>query len=114
MIRRAREMAGEVRERMRGGMGRVELCHLEKESLPGNARLFAKLTLEPGCSIGEHEHIGEAEMFYFISGCGVVTDDGERIPVRAGDSMTTLGGHRHSVENTGEEALAIVAVIVRE
>ena len=52
-------------------------------------------------------------MFYFVSGEGTVTDDGKRVAVRAGDSMTTPSGHSHSVENTGSEDLLLVAAIVK-
>lgn len=113
MVRREKDMQVEVREQMRGGEGSVRLCHLEKELLPENGRLFAKLTLGPGCSIGAHEHVGEAEMFYFVSGEGIVTDDGARIPVKAGDAMTTTSGHAHSVENAGPQDLVLIAAIVK-
>lgn len=113
MVRKGNDMQVEVRDSMRGGAGSVQVCHLEREHMPQNGRLFARLTLKPGCSIGEHVHDGEAEMFYFLSGEGTVTDDGKRVPVKAGDSMTTDSGHSHSVENTGSEDLVILAAIVK-
>lgn len=113
MIRRAQDMQTVVREQMRGGEGNVLLTHLEKAMLPESARLFARLTLAPGCSIGEHVHEGEAELFYFVQGEGTVTDDGVEVPVRAGDSMLTPSGHGHSVINTGGEDLVLLAVIVK-
>ncbi len=113
MVRNQQDHPTEVRPQMRGGTGSVTIRHLEKAALPPNARLFAQLTLTPGSSIGEHEHTGEAELFYFTSGEGTVVDDGERIPVKAGDTMLTASGHSHSVENTGSEDLVLVAVIVQ-
>lgn len=112
MVYRGEELATETREHMRGGKNSVAVTHIEKALLPKSARLFARLSLPPGSSIGEHRHTGEAEMFYFLRGEGVVTDDGERIPVRAGDAMTTPSGHSHSVENTGTEDLVLIASIV--
>lgn len=112
MVHKRDDMPTEVREQMKGGNGSVTLCHLEQDNMPPNARLFATLTLTPGSSIGEHVHEGEAEMFYFMRGEGVVIDDGVRIPVKAGDAMTTMDGHAHSVENTGAEDLVLVAAIV--
>lgn len=114
MVRREKDLPTETREAMRGGAGCVRLTHIEKELLPSAGRLFARLTLAPGCSIGAHTHEGEAEMFYFVSGEGVVTDDAQRIPVRAGDGMTTPSGHSHSVENTGDADLVVIAAIVKE
>ena len=113
MVRSKSDTMREVRENMRGGKGRIIIEHLEKEGLPANGRLFAKLTIAPGCSIGEHRHVGEAEMFYFLSGGGVVTDDGERITVSAGDVMTTYDGQSHGVENTGDVDLEMIAVIIK-
>lgn len=113
MIRRNGEHPVDERVNMRGGNGTVEIYNLEKELLPGRCRLFGKIVLKPGCSIGVHEHVGEAEMFYFVSGEGVVTDDGEKIAIKAGDSMTTPSGHSHGVENTGSEDLVIVAAIAK-
>ena len=112
MIRKKEDTAREVRDSMRGGKGQIIIEHLEKEGLPKNARLFAKVTIAPGCSIGEHQHVGESELFYFISGSGVVTDDGERVDVTVGDVMTTGDGHSHSVENTGDVDLELIAVII--
>lgn len=113
MVRRKADAAREIRESMRGGKGQIIIEHLEREGLPTNGRLFAKLTIAPGCSIGEHRHIGEAELFYFVSGSGVVIDDGERVNVSAGDAMTTGDGHSHGVENTGDVDLEMIAVIVK-
>ena len=113
MVRKKADATREIRESMRGGKGQIIIEHLEKEGLPANGRLFAKLIIAPGCSIGEHRHVGEAELFYFVSGSGVVTDDGERVNVSAGDTMTTGDGHSHSVENTGDVDLEMIAVIIK-
>ena len=114
MVRREKDMPVETRDQMRGGKGNVVIRHLEKELLPKKGRLFSKLILAPGCSIGMHEHVGETELFYFASGQGVVVDDGKSISVAAGDAMTTVSGHSHAVENTGTEDLVIIASIVLE
>lgn len=114
MIHREKDMPTDTRPAMRGGNGSVHICHLEKDNLPDNGRLFARLTLVPGASIGVHTHENEVELFYFAQGEGIVTDDGAPIPVKAGDSMTTPSGHSHSVENTGTENLEIIAVIIKQ
>ena len=113
MVRRKQDMQAEQRENMRGGRGSVDIRHLEKELLPESGRLFAVVTVPPGGSIGPHEHVGETELFYFVKGEGVVADDAQRVAVRAGDAMTTPSGHSHSVENTGQEDLVLVAAILK-
>lgn len=111
MITRSNEHPIEKREQMRGGNGTVVLTKLMNE-LPSNARLFSTITLAPGCSIGNHEHKNETELFYFVSGTGRVYDDGEYYEVHAGDAMSTGNGHSHGVENIGTDDLVMVAAIV--
>lgn len=113
MVVLKKEMAVELREHMRGGNGTVEITKLSGE-LPENMRLFARLRLAPGCSIGYHVHEHETELFAFVSGCGRVQDDEAFRDVCAGDSMLTFPGHGHGVENTGSEDLIIIASIVKE
>ncbi|MDI9506599.1 MAG: cupin domain-containing protein [Candidatus Excrementavichristensenella sp.] len=111
MITRMHEQVLTTKEKMRGGDLTVQLRALAGK-LPANARLFSLLTLIPGASIGYHVHERETELFYFVSGSGLVDDNGETLRVEAGDSMTTFGGQGHSVKNDGTEDLVILACIV--
>lgn len=113
MTNYACDMTTELREHMRGGKGTVEVTKLSND-LPSSMRLFARLTLKPGCSIGFHVHEHETELFAFVSGVGTVTDDEATHKVKAGDSMLTFPGHGHAVENTGTEDLVLIASIVKE
>ena len=50
----------EKREGMRGGNGTVVIEHiLDDAQMNGMCRMYAKITLAKGCSIGYHEHMGE-------------------------------------------------------
>ena len=113
MVRPSCDMQVEVREAMRGGKGRVQIRHVFKqEELKGKCRLFAKITLEPGCSIGLHEHVDEEEVFYIIKGRGRVVDGGVERDVAEGDAILTGDGASHSIENIGDEDLQLMAVIL--
>jgi len=113
MIKRMHEMKTEIREQMRGGKGSVELVHiLNKDEMKGKVRLFAKIVLNPGCSIGLHEHVDEEESYYILKGKGTVTDNGKTSSVQAGDVILTGGGASHSIENTGDEPLEFIAVVM--
>ena len=114
MIRRKEECRTEYRENMRGGDGTAILTSLiaGPEELNGKGRLFSRITLNPGCSIGYHVHEQDAELFYFLSGIGVYSDNGTDMEVRAGDVAICETGHGHSVVNTGKDPLEFVAVIV--
>lgn len=113
MITRKDNQKKSIREYMRGGKEYVQLTALSAE-LPAHGRLFSRLTLIPGASIGYHVHEGETELFYFLDGCGRVQDDDKFYDVTAGDSMATFSGHGHSVENTGDHDLVILACIITD
>lgn len=113
MVKRIEAMKKEIREKMRGGNGNVELLHiLEKDEMKGKVRLFAKVTLNPGCSIGEHDHVDEEEAYYILKGTGRVNDNGEYQTVQAGDVILTGNGAFHALENTGDEPLEFMAVVM--
>jgi mannose-6-phosphate isomerase-like protein (cupin superfamily) len=113
MLYTVEKMATEVREGMRGGNGKATIRHLAKGgALPAQCRLLSLITLEPGCSIGYHVHEKETEVFCFISGTGLVNDNGEMLTVKAGDSLFTPDGCGHSVENNGDVPLQFCATIV--
>lgn len=113
MITRSGEQALSQRPNMRGGNGTAELRALLPQ-LPENLRLFSRIELAPGCSIGYHVHERETELFFFLSGSGRACDDGTWFEVSAGDAMSTPDGHGHAVENTGSEPLVFVAAIVKD
>lgn len=103
----------QIREHMRCGDGSILIHHiLQNENLPANCRMIARITIEPGCSIGEHEHTGEAEIFYILSGRAEMTDNGKLIELEAGDSCATMNGS-HSIRCAGEEPLELIGVIIK-
>ena len=102
----------ERREAMRGGSGHVILKHvLGEKELNGKCRLFAQVTLEPGCSIGYHEHNGESETYYILSGEGLYNDNGTERPVCAGD-VTYTKGAGHAIACSGSADLVFMALII--
>jgi len=113
MIKRAKDMVKEIKEQMRGGKGSVEILHVfNKEELKGKARLCAKITIEPGSSIGLHPHVDEEEIFYVVSGKGLVNDNGTTVEVGPGDGILNGDGASHGVEAIGDEPLVMMAVIL--
>lgn len=113
MFRKTDEMELELREKMRGGNGIVQIKHIFKSNeLKGKARMLAEITLPVGGSIGFHQHDQEEEIFYLISGKGRVNDQGTVKELKAGDALLTGGGNGHSIENIGEQPLIFLAVIL--
>ena len=91
-------------EAMCGGKGHVLIKHIlgEKE-MNGKCGLYAEVTLEPGCSLGYHEHHNESETYYILSGKGIYSDNGTLRMVKAGDVTFTPDGQGHGMTNTGDE-----------
>ena len=113
MLKKSENMIKEIIEQMRGGKGKAEITHIfKKEELKGKARLCAKITLNPGCSIGLHAHDNEEEIFYVLKGKGLVNDDGDIKEFSAGDAILTGNGSRHSIENNSDDVVEMMAVIL--
>ena len=71
-------MTTERIENMAGGQGHVLIKRLLNEKqLNGKCGLYAEVTLEPGCSLGYHEHHNESETYYILSGKGIYTAYGK-------------------------------------
>lgn len=114
MIARNNELRTEFREQMRGGKGTVKLEHWFKpDDFGAKVRLCARLTLEPGGSIGSHSHDTEDEIYIVLSGKGRIQEKGEWRDIHTGDAILTGKGGSHEVENTGTEPLVIAAVIAQ-
>lgn len=102
-------------ENMCGGKGHLIIKHLlgEKE-LNGKCGLYAEVTIEPGCSLGFHEHHGESETYYILKGQGIYSDNGTLRMVKAGDVTFTPDGEGHALTNTEDEDLVFMALIINE
>lgn len=100
---------------MRGGDGEVKIEHFWEPGteLASGARMCARLTLEPGCSIGFHEHDREEEIFVIVRGTAEIDDNGTKSVLGAGDCVLTGGGAGHAVRSLGPETLEMIAVIAR-
>jgi len=113
LLKKSDQMVVELREQMRGGQGTIEIKNIfQVEELKGKVRLFAEITLPSGASIGFHHHEQEEEVYYFLSGVGIVDDNGITREVKAGEVLLTGDGAGHAVRNTGTELLKILAVIL--
>ena len=113
MVKRKADYTVQRNENMRGGDGHVVIENLlTSGEMYEKGRLYAKITLEPGCSIGHHIHEGEMESYYIITGKAEVSDNGEIVTVNAGDSVLTKSGESHSIKNSGNSPLEFMALIL--
>ena len=73
-----------------------------------NLRLvFRKRVLKPGSGIGYHVQ-QEDEIYYVLSGRGVMTLDGKPVDVAPGTAILTRTGSSHGLKQTGAEDLVII------
>ncbi len=114
MTRKAEEMRYLSRQNLRGGDGEIgTLFLIEKDEMMDKADLCAILTVNPGCSIGRHPHDPEAEIFYVLEGEVQYFDNGEEVPMRAGDACFDGNGQIHGVRNITDKPARLLAVIIK-
>lgn len=105
----------EIVRGLAGGNGEVVKKHiLTAAELNDKTRMFAEITLSPGCSIGYHEHCGESETYYILAGTGDYDDNGEKRAVVPGDVTFTPSGKGHGLANAGTTDLVFIALILRD
>ena len=113
MVRKSNEQKIEYKC-IRGGVGEVEMHKLLNgaEEMYGKGRMFNRMVLAPGNTIGGHNHSGDNEIFYILSGCGEYSDNGTTVPVGPGDVLICNDGEYHAMVNNGTEPLEFIALIL--
>ncbi len=76
----------------------IERCSLAEETLP------------PGARVEPHFHHETEEIYYILSGTGVMEIDEEKQHVRSGDAIYIPRGAKHSLTNTGNADMIILLV----
>ena len=97
-----------------GGVGHMKLEKLlGPNELKDKCGLFARVTLHPGDVLGFHEHHGNNECYFILSGEGIYDDNGVKRPVKAGDVTWTPDGSGHGLSNAdGKEDCVFMALII--
>lgn len=88
----------EIRTLIDRTTSQVTQCSLAEEVLP------------PGLAVTPHHHNQLEEIYYILSGGGVMTVGDEKREVGAGDAVYVPRGHRHTLENTGAEEIRLLVV----
>src|SRR5215471_18864669 len=76
----------------------ITQCSLAEEILPS------------GCAVTPHHHGDLEEIYYVVSGRGLMTVGQDTREVGAGDAIYIPRGHRHSLKNTGSESIKVLLV----
>ena len=77
------------------------------DKTPGLTLVFRKRALKPGSGIGYHEQ-KEDEIYYVLSGRGVMTIDGKTFDVGPGTAVLTRPGSSHGIKQAGSEDLVML------
>ncbi|MFC5569849.1 cupin domain-containing protein [Lysobacter yangpyeongensis] len=67
----------------------------------------AEMVIAPGDSEGgpDNRHRGADQWLFVVSGSGMATVEGRRVPLKAGTLLVIEKGERHEVRNTGRTLL---------
>lgn len=74
---------------------------------PNLKLVFRKRAFKPGSAIGYHVQ-REDEIYYVLSGRGLMTVDGKEFEVGPGDAVLTRPGSSHGLKQIGKEDLVIL------
>ncbi len=69
--------------------------------------VFRKRVLKPGAAIGYHLQ-NEDEIYYIVSGNGIMKMNDSTFTVKAGDAILTRPGSSHGLQQTGKADLVII------
>jgi len=77
--------------------------------------LYARVTVPPGSSVRFHEHHGDSECYFFLSGECTYNDNGVTRLIKAGDVTWTPDGEGHGLEVAADAAEPVVfmALIIK-
>lgn len=96
-----------------GGRGEIFITHLlTPAEMLGRCEMFARVRIPAGASLGVHKHTGNNETYHILQGTANYTDNDKVYPVKAGDTTFCAEGNTHGIENTGNDDLIFIALII--
>lgn len=115
MIHKKEQQQVRMRENVRGGEGTLTFHDflLPEESF-GAGKLFSRTVIPAGGSIGSHQHEGEFEVYYVLSGIVEVFDGGKWNELQAGDTHVCPNGESHALRNTADAEAAVLMLILND
>jgi mannose-6-phosphate isomerase-like protein (cupin superfamily) len=105
-----KELPGEQGANFHGGTGAYFVRTLLK-NVPGSAFEYCRyIVLRPGSVIGDHPHLANEEIYFIISGHGVMQVDGEECRIEAGSAVLAKPGSHHGLRNDDTESMELFVV----
>ena len=103
-------------EHLGGGRGTAYVHPIvSKDELLGHGRLYAKVILPPGSSVGWHQHLRDTAPYYILTGeADFIDNDRSVTKVGPGDVCVIEVGQYHSIENNSDKDVEFMALIYNE
>ena len=115
MVRRKSDVRVREVAHAQNGKGQVYFHDwLLPEEAKGHGRVFSKVVIPAGSSIGYHQHSGEFEAYYVLEGKGLLRDVEEVTELNVGDMNLCPDGSFHGIENAGDADLVLMALIMNQ
>lgn len=96
-----------------GGKGKIRMkFSFENQKGIGPWNFFAYALLPRGSTVGYHQHLGNDEWYFVISGEAKITIDGQQRKIKKGDCVLTKNGSSHGIANV-VRPLKFIAVEVK-
>ncbi len=112
MVKRSGELREDISV-LKNGHGLITCINfLEEADAMKAGRGFVKCIIPPGCSIGYHQHVGDFETYYILSGVADINDNGREDVLHPGDVLVCKDGDWHSIANNGTEDVVYIAIIL--
>ena len=83
---------------------------MDRTTSSGTQCSLAEEILPPNCAVTPHYHREIEEIYYVVSGSGLMTVGNETREVAAGDAIYVPRGHQHTLKNTGTEPIRLILV----
>ncbi|RBQ20653.1 hypothetical protein DP939_06070 [Spongiactinospora rosea] len=87
-------------------------CFARRDNLFGSWEAIEWAALPPRGISGAHIHTRTEELYFIISGTGVMLLDGHEHPVKGGDLILNGLGTRHGLRNVGDDRLEWLVIEV--
>jgi mannose-6-phosphate isomerase-like protein (cupin superfamily) len=77
-------------------------------------RFLYHIEMDPGTSIGYHQHGENEELYVVLEGSGTMTVNGEAREVEEGDIIVNKPGWSHGLQNTSETTIELLVFEVEK
>jgi len=97
------------------GKAPIQIEKILDGELGDKCALYARVTIPAGSILGYHEHHGNGESYFILSGHAIYDDNGTEREIGPGDATWTPDGTGHGVDNSANaEPLVFMALIVNK